>query len=94
MQYTGQIQDGQMHGQGTLIYPNSERYEVSSVVCLHPAARDLPVCRSHVGFPSCCGCLGILISVYLIGSEETRKVAPVLQALPWKFDRVEGARVV
>jgi hypothetical protein len=31
MQYTGQIQDGQMHGKGTLVYPNSERYEVSMV---------------------------------------------------------------
>lgn len=28
MQYTGQIQDGQMHGFGTLVYPNKERYEV------------------------------------------------------------------
>ena len=27
MNYTGQIQDGQMHGQGTLVYPNGERYE-------------------------------------------------------------------
>lgn len=27
MQYTGQIQDGQMHGKGSLIYPNNERYD-------------------------------------------------------------------
>lgn len=27
MNYTGQIQDGQMHGQGTLEYPNGERYD-------------------------------------------------------------------
>ena len=27
-QYTGQIQDGQMHGRGKLVYPNAEVYEV------------------------------------------------------------------
>ena len=27
MQYTGQIQDGQMHGKGSLVYPNNERYD-------------------------------------------------------------------
>ena len=27
MQYQGQIQDGHMHGQGALVYPNSEKYE-------------------------------------------------------------------
>jgi hypothetical protein len=33
-QYTGQIADGQMHGKGTLVYPNGERYEVCVCVCL------------------------------------------------------------
>ena len=27
--YSGQIEKGQMHGKGTLVYPNGEKYEVS-----------------------------------------------------------------
>ena len=27
MMYTGAMEKGQMHGKGTLVYPNSERYE-------------------------------------------------------------------
>jgi len=26
--YSGQIEKGQMHGKGTLVYPNGEKYEV------------------------------------------------------------------
>jgi hypothetical protein len=48
-QYTGQIADGQMHGKGTLVYPNGERYEVgfSPPVARHPRALEvvLQPCR-------------------------------------------------
>ena len=27
MQYTGEIENGQMHGKGSLVYPNKEKYE-------------------------------------------------------------------
>ena len=27
MMYTGAMEKGQMHGKGTLVYPNNERYE-------------------------------------------------------------------
>ncbi len=53
MQYTGQIQDGQMHGKGTLVYPNSERYEVA-------AAKHPPLCvwsRSQVELRGCHPCV-------------------------------------
>ena len=36
-QYTGQIQDGQMHGRGKLVYPNQEVYEVSADTVVVPS---------------------------------------------------------
>ena len=31
--YSGQIEKGQMHGKGTLVYPNGEKYEVWNPAC-------------------------------------------------------------
>lgn len=30
MMYSGQIENGQMHGMGTCIYPNGEKYEAEN----------------------------------------------------------------
>lgn len=54
MQYTGQIQDGQMHGRGTLVYPNSERYDVrvfshSHGLIRYPQSFYTPCCRYDFG---------------------------------------------
>lgn len=34
MIYTGEIENGQMHGKGALIYPNKEKYEVQRLLHL------------------------------------------------------------
>jgi hypothetical protein len=46
--YSGQIEKGQMHGKGTLVYPNGEKYEVWNPACSLCCA----VCASASGTAS------------------------------------------